>query len=68
MQDQDDTAVSDTIKAIARTISLLEASGINNHTLIGVLSGTLSARIMSETPEFQIALRAMLAKKFSGAA
>ncbi len=62
---QDDAAVNDTIAVIGRTMNVLEASGIDNHTLIGVLCGTLSARISVETPEYQVAIRAMLVEKFS---
>jgi hypothetical protein len=65
MQQQDDAAIQDTINAFACTVNLLAASGIDNHTMVGVLAGTLSARIAVETPEFQVAIRAMLVKKFS---
>lgn len=57
--------VDDSIKAVARTLDALEATGIPPHVLIGVLSGSIAARMRGLSPEAQVLVRQMLVEKFS---
>jgi hypothetical protein len=62
---RDDAAIKDSTAALATTVGLLEASGVNNPTLIGVLIAVLAVRLEHESVAGQVALRRLVVEKFS---